>query len=74
MSWKVCLLFLFFFFLVRRDVKQLAVGTSGVGCRFSGTDCTHDLLMLAHFFLGLRELFFMTHRILITSLCRPKVL
>ena len=75
MSWKVCLLLLFFFFfLVRRDVKQLAFGASGVGCRFSGIDCTHDLLMPAHFFLGFGELFFMTHRILITSLCRPKVL
>ena len=31
MSWKVCLLLLFFFFLVRRDVKQLAIGASGVG-------------------------------------------
>ena len=46
-----------FFFWVRRDVKQLAKGTSSVGCRFSGTDCTHDLLMPAHFFLGLGELF-----------------
>ena len=30
-------------FLVRRDVKQLAVGAFSVGCRFSGIDCTHDL-------------------------------
>ena len=46
------------FVLVRRDVKQLAVGASCVGCRFSGIDCTHDLLMPAHFSLVLGELFF----------------